>query len=309
MTTSRTRDKTVPLSVPAERLPTWPRRFARGALIWLFGLSASILIGSLWGSAVAGDRSTVGEVVREVAAEQIAQERIVGWVTSGLESVGLFVPDDIPVADRLLSMPATEQVLARLTDQVVEAAFAPVGARALVDPAAALMPAVPDITGVLVEAGIAADARTVTALVSAIEPIPLEGTGELPLSSAATRVSTALSLAAALAGAAMLVFGGAVLLIGPDRRAAVRLLAYRMTLTSLSLAVMLRLGAWVADPTGGATPWRTGLSTLLGSHSNVPLMVAAVAAAIGAGAVFTRKQRRRSAPQAIQRSEGDSRPG
>ena len=298
MTLSKTR------AYQAQRLPRdekpvgFPRRFVRGTLFWLFGLSASVLIGSLWGSAATGNKNTVAQVTHEVAAEQMAQERIADWVTSGLESVGLVVPDDTPVADRLLAMPATELVLADLTDQIVDAAFAPVGSTPLIDPAAALLPAVPDITGVLVEAGVPADERTVVALVSSIKPIPLEDGGELPVASIATRVSAALSLAAALAGVAMLVFGLAAVLISSDRRAAVRLLAYRMTLTSLSLAVMLRLGSWVADPGGGATPWRAGLSTLLGSHTTVPLLVAGCAAAIGAGAMLTRK-RRRSATEAI----------
>jgi hypothetical protein len=247
----------------------------------------------------------VTEVVNEVAAEQIAQERIVGWVATGLESVGLVVPDDTPVADLLLAIPATELVLADLTDQIVDAAFAPVGSAPLIDPAAALLPAVPDITGVLVEAGVPADERTVVALVSSIKPIPLEGGGELPVSSVATRVSSALSLATALAGVAMLVFGGAAVLISSDRRGAVRFLAYRMTLTSLSLAVMLRLGSWVADPGGGASPWRSGLSTLLASHTTVPLVVAGCAAAIGAGVMLTRTRRRGSAAETIQRPEGD----
>jgi hypothetical protein len=304
VTASLTRTEPVQISRAAQRPPSLPRRFTRGTLFWLFGLSASVLIGSLWGSAVTGNRDTVTEVVNEVAAEQIAQERIVGWITTGLESVGLFVPADTPVADRLLAMPATEQVLADLTDQVVAAAFAPEGSTPSIDPAAALLPAVPDITGVLIEAEVPADERTVAALISSIEPIPLDGGGELPVASIATRVSAALSLAAALAGVALLGFGGAAVLISSDRRAAMRLLAYRLMLTSLSLAVMLRFGSWVADPGGGASPWRTGLSTLLGSHTQVPLLVAVVAG-IGAGALFTWKRRRRSAAETIQGSEGD----
>lgn len=294
MTAPPTRLRPIELAQPDERPVGLPRRFALGALLWLFGLSASILIGSLWGSAVAGDRATIAEVVQEVAAEQIAQERIVGWVTAGLESVGLVVPDSIPVADRLLAMPATEQVLAHFTDQVVEAAFAPVGSKPFVDPAAALLPAVPDITALLAEEGVSVDHRTVTALVSSIEPISLEGGGELPVASMATRVSTVLSLAAALAAVAMLVLGGTAVFFSPDRRATVRLLAYRMTLTSLSLAVMLRLGSWIADPAGGASPWRSGLSTLLGSHTQVPLLVAGVAGVIGAGVLYYTRNRRRS---------------
>jgi hypothetical protein len=274
------------VSSPEVSKPTLPRRFVRGTLFWLFGLSASVLLGSLWGSAVVSDRDTVTEVAREVAAEQIAQERIVGWVTEGLGSVGLIVPDDVPIVDRLLEMPATEQVLVRLTDQLVEAAFAPVGSAPSIDPASALLPAVPEITRVLADSGVAADERAVAAVVSGIEPIPLEGGGKLPVRSAATRVSTVLSLAAVLAGTAMLVLGGGAVLIGPDRMAAVRLLAYRMTLTSLSLALMLRFGSWIADPVGGGTPWRSGLSDLLASHTHVPLFVAGAAAVAGAGAVL-----------------------
>jgi hypothetical protein len=114
-----------------------------------------------------------------------------------------------------------------------------------------------------------------------------------------------LSLAAALAAVALLAFGGGAVAVSPDRRAAVRHLAYRLTLTSLSLAVMLRLGSWIADPSGGATPVRAGLSALLASHTQVPLLMAGLAAAVGAGAVVTR--RRGSTAKAIQGSVGHRR--
>lgn len=306
MTVTQTR--TIPPGVaPPAGSPGFRRRFVRGTLFWLFGLAASILIGSLWGSSVTGDRDTVSEVVSEVALEQIAQERIVGWVTEGVGSVGLIVPDEGPVADRLLAMPATEQVLVRLTDQIVDAAFAPVGDTAYVDPASALLPAVPEITQVLVDSGVPVDERTVAAVLSSIEPTPLEDGGELAVTGAATKVSTALGLAAALAGVAMLILGGGAVAVSPDRTAAVRHLAYRMTLTSLSLAVMLRIGSWIADPAGGATPWRTGLSTLLGSHMHVPLLVAGVAASVGLSAMVLVKKRRGSSAETIQGSEGQRR--
>ena len=254
------------------------RRFVRATCFWLFGLSASILIGSLWGSSVTGSRSVVADVVGDVAASEIAQERLTGWLIDGLRSVGVIVPDDVRTADRILTMPETEEAVRNLTDQLVDAAFAPVGSEAVVDPAAALLPAVPALTGVLADEGIVAGESSVAALVASIEPIPLDGIGELPVTSAATKSSTALSLAAALAGVAMLLFGGGAVLASPDRVAAVRNLAYRLMLTSLSLAVMLRLGSWIADPGGGATPLRAGLSTLLGTNTYIPLAMAGAAA-------------------------------
>jgi hypothetical protein len=259
----------------------------RATLFWLFGLAASILIGSLWGSSVTGSRSVVADVMGEIAAAQIAQERLAGWLIDGLRSVGVIVPDDSQVAERVLSMPETEQVMSNLTEQLVDAAFAPVGSNAVVDPATALLPAVPALTQVLADQGIVAGEGNVAALISSIEPVPLEGTGEFPVSSAATRASTAFSLAAALAGVAMVLFGGGAVLASPDRVAAVRNLAYRLMLTSLSLAVMLRLGSWIADPRGGATPLGAGVSTLLGSNTYVPLAMAGAAAVV---AVWVRRR-------------------
>ncbi len=257
-----------------------PRRFVRGTLFWLFGLSASILIGSLWGSSVTGNRSVVADVMGELAAEEVAQERLTGWMIDGLRSVGVAIPADARVADRILTMPETEQAMRDLTKQLVDAAFAPVGATAVVDPATALLPAVPALTRVLVNEGIVAQEGNVAELISSIEPIPLDGIGEFRVTSAATRASTAFSLAAALAGVAMLLFGGGAVLASPDRVAAVRNLAYRLMLTSLSLAVMLRLGSWIADPHGGATPLGAGVSTLLGSNTFIPLGIAGAAALV-----------------------------
>ncbi|MGZ8784112.1 MAG: hypothetical protein ACXW1Y_00910 [Acidimicrobiia bacterium] len=284
---------------PPDPLLSVPHRFVRGTLFWLYGLSASILIGSLWGSAVTGSRNTVSEVVGVPAVEQIAQERLAGWITDGLRSVGVVVPDNLAMADRILGLPETEQALARLTDQIVDAAFAPVGSEAVVDPASALLPAVPALTRVLADEGVLAGEDRVTALVSEIEPIPLDDVGAYQLTSAATRASAAFSLAAALAGVAVALFGGGAVLASPDRIAAVRNLAYRFMLTSLSLAVMLRLGSWIADPSGGATPLAAGISRLLGSRTYVPVMMAVVAAVIAAGAVRLRGRRERSATETV----------
>jgi len=304
MTTALKRTKSAPVPPPEFSAPSLPRRFTRATLLWLFGLSASILIGSLWGSAVTGSRSTAAEVMLDVATERVVRERIVGWITAGLDSVDLTVPGDSAFVDRLLAMRETEQVLADLTDQLLGAVFAPVGSTALVDPASAMLPAVPQITQALIDEGVPADEGAVADLVSSIEPVLLDGRGELPVTSAATRASAALSLAAMVAGMAALLFGAGAILISDDRTGAVRNLAYRLTLTSLSLAVMLRLGSWIADPTGGATPWRAGLSTLLGSHGYVPLLVAGAAASVGVGAMVTAKKQNGSAAESIQGPEG-----
>ncbi len=216
----------------------------------------------------------------DLAAAQIAQDRFAGWIIDGLTSVGLIVPDDAPVADRILALPETEQALAELTDQVVDAAFAPAGSTAFVDPAAALLPAVPAMTSVLADEGVVVGEASVAAMVAGIEPIPLDDIGEFRVTSAATKASAALSLAAVLSGVAMVILGGGATLTSLDRVAAVRNLAYRLMLTSLSLAVMLRLGSWMADPRGGATPLGAGVSTLLGSHTYIPLAMAAAAAVV-----------------------------
>ncbi len=296
MIASLTKTRFPQVNPPPDPPLSLPRRFVRGTSFWLFGLSASVLIGSLWGSAVTGSRTAVADVMGDLAAEQIAQERFAGWIIDGLTSVGLIVPDDAPVADRIMALPETEQALAELTDQVVDAAFAPVGSTAVVDPAAALLPAVPALTGVLADEGVAVGEGTVAAMVSSIEPIPLDDIGEFRVTSAATKASAALSLAAVLSGIAMVVFGGGAVLTSPDRVAAVRNLAYRLMLTSLSLAVMLRLGSWIADPRGGASPLGTGVSTLLGSHTYIPLAMA------GAAAVVATRVRRRSGSHRPKRS-------
>jgi hypothetical protein len=260
----------------------------------MFGLSASMLIASLWGSAAVGSRDTVAEVIQEVSGEQVVQERFVGWVVEGLDSVDVLATGASRIGDRLLAEPETQEVLTRLSDQVVNAVFAPAGSTAWVDPAAALLPSLPQLTRVLVEERVVADENTVAALVATIEPIPLDGGGELSLTGSATQVSAALSLAAVLAGLLMMIAGVGAVLISVDRLGAVRHLAYRLMLTSLSFSVLLSLGSWLADPAGGATPWRSGLSALLGSHLYVPLLWVGLAALISVG-VFWEARRRSNA--------------
>ena len=213
MTLSQVKNQPAQNAPPEAASLSLPRRFFRAGFFWLFGLSASILLGSLWGSAVTGSRGTAAQVIRDVATEQVVQDRIAGWIAEGLDSVGVITPGDTATVDRLMAMPETEQVLDNLTDQIVEAMFAPVGTTALVDPASALLPVVPQIIPVLAEAGVPADASSVAALVSQIEPIPLDGSGEIAVTSAATRVSAALSLAALVAGLAALLFGAGAVLI------------------------------------------------------------------------------------------------
>jgi len=295
VTVSQVKTKPAQSAPPETASLSLPRRFFRAGFFWLFGLSASILLGSLWGSSVTGSRGTAAQVIRDVATEQVVQDRIAGWIEKGLDSVGVITPGDTETVDRLMAMPETEQVLDSLADQVVEAMFAPVGTTALVDPASALLPVVPQIIPVLAEAGLPADESSAAALVSSIEPILLDGSGEIAVTSAATRVSAALSLAALVAGIAALLFGAGAVLLSHDRRAAIRNLGYRLMLTSLSLALMLRLGSWIADPAGVASPWRTGLSTILGSFTYVPLL----AAAVGVGVMVVIRKRRGSAAEAI----------
>ncbi len=267
-------------------VPSFPRRFVRGTAFWLFGLAASVLIATLWGSTLAGNRASVDRIVDRVAESRIVQERLVGWAVEGLDSVLL----RLPAEDALLGLPSIREVLAALVDQAVDAAFAPIDAPVAIDPAAALAPAVPEITDLLRSEGMAVDEASVAAAVSAIEPIPLDLDSDLPLASAATRTSRTLTLAAVASALAMLIFGAIAVAMSPDRIAAVRHLGFRLTLSGLSFAVLLVLGSWLADPRWGASPWRAGVARLLGSHVGVPLIVAAVGAAV-VGAVTWRLRR------------------
>ncbi len=268
------------------------RGFAVGSFMWVFGLAASLLLGSLWGRAVTEDRPTLETTAAHAVENRIVADRLTAWAGEILVAAAdeLTLEQGEAIVRAVWGTPEGQRAVRLLTSSVVDAALAPAGSEVVIDAAPALAPLVDELTQAFRVVGNPVERGEVEAVIDRIQPLTVIADDQLPMG-AVVQVRRFLTQALLVAAATMIVAGLLALAISANRAATVRALALRMTLTALSFAVMLRVGAWALDPSGGAAPLRRGGSVLLGSNVHVPLLVAAIAAAsaLGAGLLIWRR--------------------
>ncbi len=257
------------------------------------------MLGSLWGRAVAGDEKVLAEAAGAAANADWLADQVAVWLGDAVAEAGALPEPETQAAIRAVwTDPEARAAVGDLVGQAVAAGLAPPGAEVVIDPAAAILPVVEEIASSLAAAGVQATPAEVRSYVEQIEPVvavaaPGAGAGSL------RRVRSVLTTALAVAAAVMAVAAASALAIADDRWAIVRSLALRATLTALGFAVMLRVGAWALDPSGGAAPLRQGGAILLGSQLGVLWWFAAVAAVPAVAAARTRRLRAAPAAQLV----------
>jgi hypothetical protein len=271
------------------------RRFALGVAGWVFGLAATVLLGSIWGRAVVVDTGELADTLSPLAASELVAGRISAWLEAELTTAGLGEAEAAQAAGRVLAHPGVGPVVEQLVAEGVEAAATGDPGSTSVDVAAILAPASGQITSGLNEAGVPVTDEQVVAALSRLDPIVVRDPADRPLIGAASPLATSLGTAAILGAGLMAISGTAYIAMSRDRVRALRSLVTRFALGALSFAVILRIGSWLVDPEGGRAPFRESVALLANSKWMVPLTIGLGAAGAALLLWFSRRMLRPAA--------------
>ncbi|MCB1247392.1 MAG: hypothetical protein KDB69_09005 [Acidimicrobiia bacterium] len=288
------------MSSPTRNAPyDWRASTKKGALsivMWVFGLSTSLLLVGLWGRAVTVDQTTVAESAATIVDADIARDRVMDWVADAMVHASVASPERAAVVvDRVKDTPEMQTAIHNLTSAFVAALFAPEGTDPVIDVHDAVRPAVPVLASAMADEAGVLDESTILAALDETT-IGLDTDDAAGVVAVVEGARSFVNLAVVVALLVMLGASIAAIALSQERFAMVRTLATRVVVSALSFAVFFRLGRWALDPSRGRSPIAGGTSILLGSNGHVFLLtalVAAVVAALGGWVAWRRRLTRR----------------
>ena len=275
------------------------RRSTLSVVMWVFGLSTTLLLVALWGRAVTIDQATIAESAGVVVDADIARGRINNWIEDAMVQTQVVGPAEArAVVGRVADTPEMDAAIDNLTSEFVSALFAPEGTNPVVDVRSAMSPVVPVLVDELAARDIPVSENAVLAVLDAND-LAL-GTGESSsVFSVVNEARSLVSTAVVVALFVMLVSGTAAIALSEEKYAMVRTLGIRVLLSAVSFSIFFRLGGWALDPERGRSPIAGGTSILLGSNGHVFLITGLIAAAVaGFGAWIAWSRKRGLRPQA-----------
>jgi len=282
---------------PTSPFSRWlaPRRLALPWVLWVFGLSTTLLLVGLWGRAVTIDQTTIAQSTEAALSADLVTDRVWDWIGEGLSATDGVSPLEADrVLDEVRDRPEALGAVDALVDQVVEALVAPPGTESTIDVASALAPLVPEVISGLAAQGVSVPAESVEATVDSLDPVALD-TGEAISVGVVTEQARGLLTLGVLASAGMLlVFGSIAVALAEDRWPMVRGLATRIAFSAASFAMLFRFGGWVLDPDGGGSPLRRSGAILVASNLHVFVFVGCVAGLIAAAIWIVRRPEQKS---------------
>lgn len=288
-----------PISSSAEEKNRW-QRVRLAVLLWLYGISITIFLFSIWGRAVVVDAGLLSDVASRAADSELVTSRVESWFDQALGEAGLGETSG-PVSEAVVALPEVRSATADLAGAIVEAAAEPSTGPITVDVAAIYAPAVPAVTAALASAGAPVGEDQVAAVVNGLDPLVLRTNSGSPLVGPRSGTARSLTVATLLALAAMVISGGIATRISTNRRAMLRALLNRLAVSAFTYAVFLRISAWVLDPRGGRATVRGGVAELLGSKLWIPLVITGVAATGGWAVGRSRLVDRLRRPASVER--------
>jgi len=246
-------------------------RFASGVSGWLFGLASTVLLVGLWGRAVVVDTDALAESLTPLAGSDVVADRFSTWLETELVQSGVDGPTASVAADQVLEHPAVGPLLEDLVAEGIEAAASADPTGSSVDVAGILGPSSAEITAGLNAAGVPVSPEQVEVALSELDPLVIREPSERPLLGASSPLASTLGTGALLGVVLMLISGSAYVLSSRDRVRALRSLLNRFALGALSFAVLLKIGSWIVDPTGGRAPVGESLALVADSKWVVPM--------------------------------------
>lgn len=263
-----------PTSSSAE--PSRGRRLLISVVLWVYGISITVFLVSIWGRSVASDTGLVSSAASHLVESDFVTSRIEGWFERALGDVGVA---DGGTSAQIVALPEVRAATAELIGEaVVEMAHADDGP-VVVDVAAAYRPAVPAVTVALRTMGMEVTEAQVGAVVDRLEPLVLAPESDRPMVGPGSGPARTLTVATLVGLASLLSSGGLAIYLAQDRRQMIKTLLTRLAVSAFTFAVFFRLSAWVMDPRGGRAGVSGAVAEVLVSKLWVPLLITAIAGA------------------------------
>ena len=256
-------------------------RFLRSSSAWMFGLATTVLLISFWGRAVVVDTDSLSDNLRPLGQSEEVSGRFADWMTSQMVEAGLPESEAASAAELAVVTPEVESVMGDLVAGVVEAAARPGYEESSVDVAPIVRPAIPAVTSAVAAAGVPVSDDQVEVLLEGLDPLVIREAGEAPLVGTTSPIAGRLGLASTLALVGQIVFAAIYILSSESRPEALRTLLNRFALGALSFAVVLKLGSWLLDPSGGRAPISESASQIADSKWTIPALIGLLAAVAG----------------------------
>lgn len=272
------------------------RLAARSGAAWLFGLATTIFMIAVWGRAVVVDVDALGEAAEPLSESEQVVDLFSEWIDDELIDAGVDPTTADLVVEDLVTQSSVGLAFGEFVGEFVEAAADPAPEGGVVDVAAILGPAVPEIGSTLAAAGVPVEESQVAGIVSGLDPMVVRDAGSRPYVGSQSAAAGRLGTAAVLSLAVMVVAAWAAIAASDDRLRELRGLLNRVALGALSFSILLRAGSWVLDPEGGRAPVAESASILAESKWLVPLLVGLVAAGAALVVWAVWKVRRRGVP-------------
>ncbi len=244
---------------------------------WLFGLSVTVLFLALWGRAIVVDTDELAESVAPLAESTQTFDLIADWATAEFLAAGVDIDLVEPTVTYLVESTAVGGSLERFVNEVVEAAASSHPGGSSIDMQGLLTPLIPDVASGLSQVGVPVSISEVTEIVNDLDPLVIREPGTSAIVGASSPAASRLGIAVLIASLSIGVLGYSIVAVSEDKYGAFRELLTKVAVTGLTFAVLLRVGSWVLDPTGGRAPIADTLSNLADSKWSVPFQVALVA--------------------------------
>ena len=258
------------------------KTLVRGVSAWVFGLATTVFLIAMWGRAVVVDVGALEEATAPLANSSAVVELLTGWLEEELAAAEVAPVTSELIVEEVMTSSSVATALRRFTGEFVAAAANPAPAASIVDVSTLLEPAVPEIDAALEAAGVPISETRIASVVESLDPLVVRGAGSAPYvgheSPAAGRLGTGAILALGVMGIA----GWISVASSEDRLAQARNLLNRVALGALSFSILLKVGSWVLDPSGGRAPLSESASMLASSKWVFVLFLGSIAAAGGA---------------------------
>lgn len=185
-----------------------------------------------------------------------------------------------PFVEQALAGEAGQEAMRSLVAELVAAATAPAGGTQRVEVAQHLAPVATQLASQAQLVGVQVERDQVDRALASLDPIVLERDGGRPPVGPSSTATYGLGLATVIALTVAAVSGSGLLATAEDRRRELRSLVSRVAVSGLTFALLLRFGAWLADPSGGRAPVGSAVAGLLEAKEWIPVVVAGAAGAV-----------------------------